>query len=151
MDFAQTKQGAFRARLIQVLGAMADQYPECAVEVELWRPRILNEDGYPDEQTEVWVRLGEDVPGFRVEQGERWFQEGIGVINQVHHLLILPDGFGLRPDDHVVIEGDAWLIIEATEMCGVEKLKLDRVKSRFARPARAEPVYREVGMKARIA
>lgn len=146
-----TRQAAFRERLLEVLGAMEEQMPEMSVLVELWRPDVVNRVGYADEQEEVWVRLGENIPGFHFETSDRWYEAGVGIIRQNWDWLILPDDLGIKTDDHVIIEGTVYMIKESTEMGGVFKCKIDKQMSRFIRPARTLPVYRQFAVKANIA
>lgn len=145
-----TRQEEFRARLLEVLAAMEDMMPEMSVTVELWRADVVDHSGYADEQTEVWVRLDENVPGFNFQTPDRWFEQGVGIVRVNYDWLILPDGLGVKTDDHVVFNGESYLISEATEMAGIFKCKIDKRKSRFVQPARALPTYRQMSMKACI-
>jgi hypothetical protein len=124
--------------------------PGMSVTVELWRPDILNHDGYADEQVEVWVRLDENIPGFRFQTSDRWFELGVGIIRQNWDWLILPDDLGVKTDDHVIIKGEVFMIASSEEQGGVFRCKLDSQKIRFVRPPRSAPTYRQMGMKANI-
>jgi len=149
-QFDGTRQADFRDRLLEVLGAMEEMMPEMSVTVDLWRPDVVDHSGYADEQKEVWVRLGENIPGFRIQTSDRWYEEGVGIIRKNWDWLLLPDDLGVKTDDHVIIEGEVFMISESAEMGGVFKGKIDSQKSRFVPPTRTTPVYRQLGMKARI-
>lgn len=151
MRYEDTRQAAGRERLVQVLGGLAEQTPDAIKSVELWRPTVVNHSGYADDQTEVWVRLGEDVQAFkrekpahykRVETGTEWQEKGT-------ELFLVAD-YSLKPDDHVVIDGEAFIVFEEQTGYGFQKLTITRDGQRFVRPARTEPVYRQMAMKARI-
>jgi len=58
--------------------------------------------------------------------------------------------YNLEPTDHVIINGEAWMVTEFVKQAGISKLKLDRVKSRFKAPPRTDPVYRQMTMRAKI-
>jgi len=148
-----TKETAYSARVFEVLEAMALQFPSISVTMEIWRPASVNKGGdlYADQQVEVWVRLGEDVPAFYIEKLERWFDSVLGIVHQDAHRVILPEGYDLRGDDHIILHGDAWLITQSAEQAGVAQLMIDKAKSRFVRPPRTDPTYRQMTMRARIA
>lgn len=145
-----TTQAAMRERLLEVLAAMKDIMPGMAVEVEIWRPDVLNHSGYADEQVEIWVRLDENVPGFRFQTSDRWFELGVGIIRQNWDWLILPDDLGIKTDDHVIIKGEVFMISASEEQGGVFRCKLNSQMPRFIRPPRSAPTYRQMGMKANI-
>lgn len=145
------REAIFKSRVQTVLGALACQFPSLFIRVDFWRPRVVEiTDGYADSDVEKWVRLAESVEAFVLEQPERFFQSEVGIINQTNRFLIIPEGLGLRPDDHVIVQGEAWLIVEAVEQAGVAKVKLDRTKNRFVRPGRFDPTYRQIGVKVAI-
>lgn len=150
-DVSCSREEFFRQRLQAVLGVLACQYPSLLVQVDLWRPKVVSDsDEYSDETTESWIRLGENVEAFILDQPERFFQADVGIINQTNRYLLLPEGYGLRPDDHIIVQGQAWLVVESTEQMGVAKVKLDKTKQRFKRPGRFDPTLRELGVKAAI-
>ena len=151
MIYEDSRQAVMHERFDQVLGALAEQMPDGVKSVELWRPTVVNRSGYADDQTEVWVRLGEDVPAFKGDKPEHYIRTEVGTaIKQKGTLLFLTDEFGLFPDDHIVIDGVAYVVTEELTGMGFQKLTIDRQSSRFSRPARTEPVYRQMAMKARI-
>lgn len=150
IEFEGTRHAAFRDRLLEVIEALEEMMPEMTVTVELWKPDVVDHSGYADEQTEVWVRLDENVPGFQFQTSDRWFDSALGIIRQNNDWLIVPDNFGTETDVHAIINGTVYLICEYTEMGGIAKCKLDADKSRFVRPARTDPTYRQLGMKALI-
>lgn len=142
------REAAFKERLRSLLAAMGCQYPSLFITADFWRPKVIsNTDTFADEDRESWIRLDERVAVFKLEQADRFYQDGIGIVNRINQFLLLPSGMDLQPDDHVLIAGEAWLIIEVTEQMGVCKLKIDRPKSRFIRPGRFDPTYREIGIK----
>lgn len=148
-----TREDQFKSRVRQVLGAMAAQYPSMLVQVQFVRPMfILGSTDFPgDKGTEKWAVIAEDVEGYNIEKEERWFEAGIGVIRQrVNHLLI-PIGYDVHINDEVLINGESWLVVEAPQALGVQKLKIDKTKARFQKPGRFEAVYRIIGCKANIA
>lgn len=153
MSGACSRENAFKQRIEQILQALRCQYPSMYVEADFVRPQVVDVDQneYIDAQPEVWVKLAESVPAFRIDKQERWFQAEIGIINQKNAFLVLPaDLYTFAPDDHVIIGSDSFLVEEATIQMGVAKLKLNREKSRYAKPGRFSTVYRTVGIKARI-
>jgi len=145
-----SKEAVFRTRILEVLASMALQFPSLSVRIDLWRPAIVNRGEYADQQVEVWIRLDEEVPAFYVETMERWFEKEIGIIRENVNYVILPAGFDLEPDDHVILNGESWMVIQSAEQAGISKVKIDIRKSRFVAPARTEPTYRQMTMKARI-
>jgi hypothetical protein len=150
INFEGTRQAEFRERLLEVLAAMEEMMPEMTVAVELWRPDVVDHSGYADEQEEKWIRLDENVPGFRFQTRDKWGERGVGIITQNWDWLLLPDDLGIQTGDHVDIDGEIFMISESEEQGGVFKGKIDKQKSRFVRPARTDPTYRQMGMKARI-
>ncbi len=142
---------ALRNRLLSVLETMARIMPSLSVTVDVWRPKVVSLAEFADEGREVWIRLGEGVPAFFLEDMSRWFDTKVGIYLQDDHNLMLPDGMDIRPDDHIIINGESWMVVGSAEQAGISKVKVDKVKSRFRAPARTEPTYRELGMKVRIA
>lgn len=154
-DIAVTRDAIFRQRVQDVLLALQAQFPSLAIVIDAWRPYVVSEDtgAFGDEQDETWVRLGEGIDAFLLEKNERWFQAEVGVINQRVSYLLLPQLYGLRADDHVIVNGLAYLIIESVEQMGISKLKIDRTKQRFQPqniPGRFAPTYRMLEIKASI-
>ena len=137
-------------RVQEVLGAMAKQWPSMSVTADVWRSARLTTSGYADEADEIWVRLGEQTPGFYYPTTERWYQQDVGVVRTNFQWLIIPAGLDVRANDHVVFSGKSWLVIEAVEVAGIAKLKIDAVKSSFIAPARTLPTYRQMAMGALI-
>jgi hypothetical protein len=145
------REAAFRTRVQGVLAALACQYPSLMVRVDLWRPKVVSHDTrFTDDEIEQWIRLDEQVLCMKLEQIERFYQADVGIINQKNEFILLPEGYGLRPDDHVVIQNVGYLVAEATEQMGVCRLKVTREKSRFTVPGRFDTVYREMGIRARV-
>jgi len=153
MEFCATgpQEDAFRARVYEILGALALQWPSLSVRVDLWRQGVVSQtNDYSDAQTEVWIRLAENVPAFRVSTVDRWYQKEEGVIYMNQDWLILPAQYTLEPTDNVIIEGLAWMVINSAEQAGVSKVRIDLAKSRFVMPPRTDPTYRQVTTKCRI-
>ncbi len=146
-----SREEAFNERVLEMLDAMSEQYPSLSAHVDLWRPAVVNRIGYLDQQTEVWIRLDEAVPAFFVETMERWYDKEVGIVKENFNYIVLPSGYELEPDDHVLIDGTPWMVIQSAEQAGIAKIKVDKLKSRFIMPARYTPTYRQLGMKARIA
>lgn len=146
-----SQEEAFRERVYEILGALAEQWPSLSVRVDLWRQGVVSQtDGYSDTQVEVWIRLAENVPAFRVSTVDRWYQKEEGVLYMNQDWVILPAHYTLEPTDNVIIEGIAWMVIDSAEQAGVSKVKIDLAKSRFKMPPRTAPTYRQIGMKAKI-
>ena len=146
-----SQEEAFRERVYEILGALAEQWPSLSVRVDLWRQGVVSQtDGYSDAQVEVWIRLAENVPAFRVSTVDRWYQKEEGVIYMNQDWVIIPARYTLEPTDNVIIDGVAWMVIDSAEQAGVSKVKIDLEKSRFQMPPRTDPTYRQMTMKARI-
>lgn len=146
-----SREAFFKERIQAILSILACQYPSLFIKADLWRPKVVSTTGdFSDEDPEVWIRLGEQVDAFMLVQQERFFQADVGIINQTNRYLLIAEGYGLHPDDHVIVRGEAWLISEVTDQMGISKLRLDKTKERFKRPGRSVPTYREIGMKAAI-
>ncbi len=146
-----SKEAIFRDRVLEILDALALQWPSLSVHVDFWRPTVISQsDDYADKQVETWVRLAEEVPAFFVSTVERWYEKDVGIIRMNTDWLIVPALYNLEPNDHVILNGEPWLIFEATEQAGIGKLKIDRVKSRFQAPPRTDPTVRQLAIKARI-
>jgi hypothetical protein len=147
-----SRERLFGLRAMEILHAMALQFPSLAVNIDLWRPVVVSQPHgqYSDDATEVWVRLGESVPAFYIESMERWFELGVGIVIQNYNYIILPGGYNLQPSDHIILNSMSWLITESAEQAGIAKLRIDQTKSRFVMPDRAAPTYRQMGMRARI-
>lgn len=145
------RQAAFAERVQEVLAALALQWPDCALTVDLWRPAIVtNPTGFADDGVTGWVRLAEAVDGFLLKKKNRWYEQGVGIITQEDTFLILPSGYGLHEQDHAVIGGTSYAMIDIVEQAGVVKAKLDSDISRFSRPTRTAPVYRQCSACVRI-
>jgi len=146
-----SKEAVFRDRVLEILDALALQWPSLSVHVDFWRIAIVSStDDYSDKQTEHWVKLAENVPAFFVSTVERWYQKEEGIIRMNTDWLITPALYNLEPTDHVIVNGEPWMITESTEQAGIGKLKIDRVKSRFKAPPRTDPVYRQMTIRAKI-
>lgn len=146
-----SKEFAFRGRVLEILDALALQWPSLSVRVDMWRISVVNPTtDYSDKQVQVWVRLAENVPAFFVTTAERWYQKEEGVIHMNVEWIITPDLYDMEPDDVVILNGSSWMVVEAAEQAGISKLKIDHVKSRFIAPPRTDPTYRQMTMKARI-
>lgn len=126
--------------------------PAMMVNVDLYRLAVVNNpSGYPDKAQEVLVRLAEQIQGFNLEKEDKLYQENVGLIRTRIHWLIIPAGFGIEPDDQVVINNVPYMITDAKEEMGVCRCTLDQPKSRWTRPARGGTTYRQVGIGANIA
>jgi hypothetical protein len=146
-----SKEFVFRGRVLEILEALALQWPSLSIRVDFWRLSVVSQsDDYSDKQVERWVRLAENVPAFLVSSAERWFEKEVGIIRMNMDWLITTALYNLEPNDHVIVNGEPWMITEAVEQAGIGKLKIDRVKSRFKAPPRTDPVYRQLIIKARI-
>lgn len=145
-----SKEEVFKGRILEVLAGMALQYPSLSVLIDIWRPAVVNRTGYADTQTEVWVRVAESVPAFYVKTFDRWYEKEVGVLTSPASFVILPDTFNIVPEDHIILNGEACMVITTAEQAGISKVKIDKQKSRFVHPARSAPVYRQIGMKARL-
>lgn len=142
---------AFKERLAEVLECAAGEFPDLFVTLDAWRPMLLKQtDDYPDERTEVWVRLGESVDAFNIEKYDKLYQAEIGLIRQKVNQLILVDTYNLVPDDHVVINGKAFVIVDEAKKLGMQRATIDASKSRFKIPRRSAPTYRNLQVKAKI-
>lgn len=152
-----SREALFRKRLRSVLVLLGCQYPSLFPLVGFWRPAVVtpsfdacgNED-FPDNEQEVWVRLGESIAAFVFEKEERFFQADQGIVRMLVKFVIVPEGMDIRGDDHVIIDGWAYMVTESVEQMGVTRLKVERAKSRFKAPARSEPTYRQLECKAAI-
>lgn len=152
MSNPYTKEDVFKERVLEILDALALQYPSLSVHVDLVRPAVVsmtNAD-YPDVIVEKWVKLAEHVPAFYLETLEKWFQQDVGIVRQNTSYVILPAGYDLEPDDHIILNGEPWMVIRAAEQMGVSKVQVDRPKSRYKGVPKTEPTYRQTSMKARI-
>jgi len=157
--YADSRQAAMHARLAQVLGALIEQMPDNVKFIDLWRPAVVDHSGFADDQTEVWVRMAENVFAFKMEKAEHWVHTPAGkVMKPKGTYLILADDYGLMPDDHVILDGIPYIIDEEEANSSIQKLTLDKQGSRFVQPTRtdvdgvpASLTYRQIGMKARIA
>jgi hypothetical protein len=147
-------------RLAQVLGDLVEQMPDNVKAVDLWRATVVNRGGFADDQTEVWVRMAENVYAFKMEKAEHWILTTAGkMMKPKGTYLLLADDYGLKPDDHIIMDGIPYIIDEEEANSGMQKLTLDKQGSRFVAPTRttglgglaASLTYRELGMKARVA
>lgn len=145
-----SKEAAFNARILEILEGMALQYPSLSVLIDIWRPCVVNKSGYADTQTEVWVRLAENVPAFHVNTFERWYEKEVGVLISPVAYVILPDVFNIEPEDHIILKGVPHMVITTAEQAGVSKIKIEKQKSRFVHPPRSAPTYRQMTIKARL-
>ena len=153
MSNKTSREAVFQARIMEVLGALTKQWPSLSVRIDLWRPAVVSRlaTEFGDESTEVWVRLDENVPAFYVQSQERWFEKEVGVIRQMVNSVILPGGIGVRVGDHVFMNGTSWMVVDCADQAGIAKLKIDEQKSRWVPQSRLDPVYRQQGIRARIA
>lgn len=150
------KEEAFGARVYEILGGLAEQYPSLSVTVDLWRPTIVSQmaSEYSDDKAEVWVRLDEAVPAFFIETMERWYEVGVGLVRENYNYVILPGDYNLEPDDHIIMENTAWMVVASADQAGIAKLRVDKTKSRFKNPprliSRATQTYRQCTLRALI-
>lgn len=152
-----SREALFAARLRSILKLMGCQFPSLFQTVDFWRPAVVTptfdacgNETFPDEEQEVWVRLGESIAAFVFEKEEKFFQAGEGVVRMRVTWVYVPEGMDIRGDDHVIIGGFAYMVTESIEQAGVCKLKVEKAKSRFQRPARTDPTYRQFEIKAAI-
>jgi hypothetical protein len=147
-----SKEAVFRGRVLEILNAMALQYPSLSITVDLWRLGVVSgaESQYPDDMVERWIRIAENVPAFFVSTAERWYQKEEGIIRMNVDWVITPALYDMEPSDHVIINGEAWMVVETAEQAGISKLKIDKVKSRFKAPPRTDPTIRQMAMRAKI-
>jgi hypothetical protein len=147
-----SKEAVFRGRVLEILTALALQYPSLSVTVDLWRLGVINggDSDYPDDTVEKWIRIAENVPAFFVSTAERWYQKEEGIIRMNVDWVITPALYNMEPSDHVIIGGEPWMVVETAEQAGISKLKIDKVKSRFVAPSRSDPTYRQMSIRARI-
>lgn len=147
-----TREDVFKMRVRQVLRAAAVQYPSMLVSVDFVRPvTFLGGVDFPgDKGTEKWESLSESVEGYNIQKEERWYESGVGVVREQINYLLIPIGYDVRANDEVILRGEPWLVVDAPQALGVQKLKLDKVKARFRRFVRFEPCYRALGVKANI-
>ncbi len=146
-----SKESLMRDRLLNVLEVSALQFPSMSVTIDLWRPKVVSRGEFADEGVEVWIRLDEEVPAFFIDKMSRWFDEAVGIIEQTTNSIVLPGGHILKVDDHIILQGEPWIVIGVQDIGGICAARIDKQKSRFQMPARTVPTYREIGMKARIA
>lgn len=153
-----SREAMFRLRLRSVLMAIGCQYPALFPTVDAWRYTVVSpfidacgNEGFPDQDKQVWVRLGEEIPAFVFDKEEKFYQADVGLIRMIVKWVLLPDGYDIRIDDHIVINGFAYIVVEVLSVMGVTKLKVDLAKSRFQAPARDVPTYRQFEFKAAIA
>ncbi len=158
-SYADSRQGAMHWRLAQVLGDMIEQMPKNVKQVDLWRPMVVDHNGFADDLSEVWVRLAEDVYSFKMEREEHWILTTVGkVMKPKGTYLLLADDYEIKPDDHVIMDGQAYIVDQIETNGGLQKLTLDKQGSRYTPLARSEGLgglpatqtYRVLGMKARI-
>ena len=154
---ACTREGAFRGRVQEILRALACQYPSLFFRADFWRIAVVTpifdgcgEEDFNDQDREVWVRLGEGVNIFTYETRVRFWQAAEGIIWQQIRWMMAPEGLGLEPGDHVVFNGQSFMISDMTSMMGVTKMKIESAKSRFIMPGRDIPTYRQLQVKAAI-
>ncbi len=142
----------FTRRVQTMLGALAVQYPTLFVTVDIWRLMVTNSGNgqYIDTETEMQIRLAEGVPAFNYVKEDKLYQAEVGLIRTRVNCLILPSGYDLEPDDHVIIHGRPYIIINARETMGVCCCTIDNPKNRFMVPARNAPTNRIIGMKCNI-
>jgi len=136
-----------------ILACLGSQVPSMFVTVDLWRQTVISVDPtlFADEQVMVWVRLAENVPVMVIESKRRFYKEEIGVINEFSRYLVSADPLFIRPGDHVCYGGESHFISEIETQAGITKAKIEQQKSAFIMPARTDPTYRILGMRARIA
>lgn len=146
-----SKESLMRARLLNVLEVSALQFPSMSVTIELWRPKVVSPGEFADEAHEVWIRLDENVPAFCVDKMSRWFDAIVGVTEQKSTSIVMPGGHVLAVDDHVILRGEPWIVTGIEDIGGICTAKIDKQKSRFRTPGRNISIYREIGLKARIA
>lgn len=140
----------FSQRVRQILGTMAILRPQIMVLVDLYRPAVVDTSDYPDDQSEVFVRLAEDITAYKLVKEDKFYQAEVGLILTRIDFLILPAGFGIEPDDHAVISGVPYLITDSWEEMGVCKAIISQPKNRFIRAGRGTPTYRQTGIGAFI-
>ena len=154
MSVAITRDQLFRERVQQILGTMQAQYPTLFVQVELYR---LNVVSFPanesiDDQPEVFIRLdqGPNVTAFNYQTMDRWYQADVGLVQMKVNNLIVPGEYDLQPDDHVIIGGIAYMVVDAQNIMGVCKAKIDLPKARWVKQPRGTPTYRQFLVQAYI-
>ena len=151
VEISCTRETAFKDRLAEVLECAAGIFPSLFVTVDLWRPFSKRAgDDYPDERVEAWMRLAENVDAFNFEKQDKFYQANVGLIRQKVNQMLLTDIYDLQPDDHIILQGQSFVVIDTTSQAGVQKLTIDAPKSRFKVPSRSSPTYRGITMRARI-
>jgi hypothetical protein len=151
IPYTGTRSDVFAQRVRQILGTLAVMQPALMVSCDLYRLAVVNNLGYSDENTQVLVRLAEGIQGFNLEHEDRLFQQDVGLIRTRVNWLILPAGFGLEPDDQVVINNVPYMITEAKEEMGVCRCTLSQPKNRWVKPAHGATAFRQIGIGCYIA
>ena len=146
-----SKEAIFQTRILEILNALALQYPSLSITIDLWRLTTVTQTNsqYSDDLIERWVRIAENVPAFFISTAERWYQKEEGIICMNTNWVILP-AYDTEPNDHIIMDGESWMVIETAEQMGIAKLKVDKPKSRFVMPPRTDPTFRQTTIKARI-
>jgi hypothetical protein len=149
-----TKEQMFRERVQNLLGSLQGQYPTLFVPVELYRLNVVsfNPTEAIDDMPEVFIRLdpGPGTIGFNYQTMDRWYQADVGLIQQKVNNLIVSGDYDLQPDDHVIIQGVAYMVVDAQNILGVCKAKIDLPKARWNKQPRGTPTYRQIGIQAYI-
>jgi hypothetical protein len=152
-----TQEDRFRDRLLQVLTGLGIRFPSLFRTADFWRQTVISYDptAYADDQTQVWVRLGEQVPVFFYEKMERFYQAETGIINERVTYLFATELLDLVSGDHVIVSGISYLIVNIDKQAGVVQLKISPEKSNFVMPDRnmdgSYRTYRLFSARARIA
>jgi hypothetical protein len=150
LPYVSTKEAQITSRFSNLIRQLSRLYPSVAKTVDLWRPMEMSTGPFSGQSITVWTRLEEGINAVHIEKEERFYQAQEGIIWQRVNWLFLPDAYGIGPNDHIVLDGEGWLVIDNVTQQGWAKLTIDKPKSRFRNPAAGSPTYRMSQMKAKI-
>lgn len=144
-----SREEAMKRRFEVFMCRMLALFPSNAKAVDLWRPMEIRDGKFGQKYT-IWIRLAENVSAFLWEKRDKFYQDDVGLVQSKRTVLVVPEGYELRPDDHVVIGNVSHLVIDQKTNFGIQELTIDENQSRFIQPARDEGVHRQMLMGAKI-
>lgn len=150
LPYISTKEAKIASKFENLIKQLKRLYPSVAKTVDAWRPVEMTTGQFGGQSVTVWVRLEDCINAVHIEKQDRWFDAQEGIIHQRINYLFLPDAYGLMPNDHIVLDGEGWLVVDNVTQQGWARLTIDKPKSRFKNPVAGAPTNRIMQMKARI-
>ena len=147
-----TLEEAYQERLKCLITLFSAQFPSISGEVDGLRESVISIGEYGDDQVIKWVKLGEQIPVIIMSKRNKFLQKDVGLIDRLESWLICTDWFDPQINDLIRKDGEFLRVTERKEQMGIRMVRLESPDARLqVNLPREAPIYRQIGIKCRIA